>query len=169
MENGGGLILTGRSGRCNEDFRERAKDCLKEILKRERVVYLPEAPEKVRVERGSTLRVPLPEKAEVLVQALEKVSSDGLPLRVYGSRYIGLEVWTLPSADRTLHLVNYNNTHPLKNVRVDLSPKLVENRTKVALYSPDQEKQELKPWIREDGELSLLIPEIKTYVIIVCK
>jgi len=169
VEDGGGLILTGRSGQYNEDFCERIENCLERILKYERVIYLPEAPEKVKVEHGSTLRVPLPEKSENLVRAIEKVDPGGLPLKVYGSQYLGLDVWELPSGARTLHLVNYDNTYPLKNVRIDLYPKIVGNRSRITLYSPDQKKQELKPWIKDADKLSLLIPKIETYAVVVCQ
>ena len=166
---GGGLVVTGRSGMCDGRFRMRTAHPFLNLFDHPRVVFLPDNPE--RLSRPHRDHPPayhdmhLPERADEIVDAILTACEDRLPYRVSASEFLGTDAYELRSGKRVIHLLNYDNENPLENVGVTLSEQL--SATEAVLLTPDAEEvEEEKEELTGRGDF-FFVGHLETYAILV--
>ncbi len=125
VRNGGSLLLTGQSGMFDENLLERGENAFAEILDLPRVMFLPEPfgqagagpdPDKWI----HTHRVPLPRGHGKVARAIRRLLGGDLPLALKAPKTVVVNPRALPDGRMVIHLVNYNNRRPAKNIKLAL-------------------------------------------------
>ena len=166
VEEGGGLVLTGDSALYDENRVLREESALADLVGHDRVVYLPDAPERVSFSTTDQAQARLPERPDDLAAAVQDAAPRGLPVSVKASEYTAVDVYRLPSGAQTIHLLNYRNTEPLRDVELVLSETFWQEGT-FRLYDPDLEEPiDLAPERIAEG-LRIRVPQLNTYAVIV--
>jgi len=166
VASGGGLVVTGRTGICDERLRHRRSHPFRDLLEHPRVAFLPDAPE--RLSRPERDHVPaytdmrLPERADDIAAAILRAAGGRLPYRVDAGRLVGTDAYVLASGRRVIHLLNYDNDNPVGSVSVTLSEALATDQAQLA--SPDRQPEE-QPLASKDNRLT--IDRLDTYAVIV--
>ncbi len=165
VEGGGGLVLTGRSGLYDERFRPRRAHPFAAVLDHPRVCFLPDAPERLstpqRDHPPAYHDFHLPERSQEIAAAIVQAAGR-LPYRVEGSRFLGTDGYRLRSGERVIHLLNYANEAPCRDITVTLPEDC--RAAELRLLSPDQNpvEQSVSSW---DGQV--VVKTLDTYALLV--
>ena len=166
VHHGGGLLITGRSGLFDERFRHRRSHPFQELFDEERVVFLPDNPE--RLSRPTRDHPPayhdmqLPERAAEIADGILRAAGSRLPYQVTATPFVGTDAYVVASGDRVIHLLNYDNEHAAAEVEIQLGPDLCA--ATVRLISPDDEPEQ-REIILEDRLVR--VGELRTYAALV--
>jgi hypothetical protein len=185
VKEGGGIVMTGNSGKFDRFRRLRKISMTDEMLKESdpvrfksggigakpfsfsygkgRVMILKELePPATEVKLGMETTWMMPENANELVAAILWTSPKQFPLKVTAPEWIGV------SHDRQkqreiVHLFNYNSTSGAGGITIGYSG----NVTGAWMVSPDTKERLILPIIKEGGVSVLKIPEFAVYAIVV--
>ena len=147
VQQGGGLVMTGQAASMDEHGYPRKQTTVAELFAeplkdktlhakpgKGRAVYVPQIliPEKFRPGM-------LPTNRAELLEAVNWAANGPLQVEVTAPDNVTMNLYSQPSGDRILHLVNYDKKKPAKDIKVVLqlsSPKPVPS---VKVLSPDFE------------------------------
>jgi len=164
VESGRGLVMTGRTGMYDERFRHRRAHPLEKLLGRERVVYLPDNPERLstpeRDHPPAYHDMRRPERSGELAAAVILAAGGRLPWRVEAGPFVATEGYRVASGKRVIHLLNYANDDGPGRAAVALPADAKSAR----LVTPDAAPEE-KALALRDG--CALIPRLDTYAMII--
>jgi hypothetical protein len=173
--NGGGLVMTGIATQFDEQShrRERAAvaDFFTEPLEDEpltstpgkgRVFYLPRVviPEKFEVGM-------LPENRNELLDAVRWAARGHLQVEVKAPETVTMSFYVQPSGRRLLHLVNYDEVHPVSNIEVILQQPPKNNVISVSLLTPESDNAQILSKERRGNELRFTVPRLEVYGLVV--
>jgi hypothetical protein len=170
VENGGSLLLTGRTGECDDNFREYELNALEALRGHQRVVWLPDTPEKAvnELPAGYSVRVKLPAAAGKLATLMGKLLGKRRLLAVDAPDTVTAELRSSGAGVLCVHLVNYRNERAARGVTVALRPDLVAGR-EFHYYSPDASDAKTgkvaKP-VKRGNSYRFALPPLKTYGIL---
>ncbi len=187
VENGGGLVMTGNTGRFDDWRRLRLNSLPDEMyseatgqndnrniltdrkavsfsLGKGRVIYIPELVQDEGVTQlGFESVWRMPENAGELVSAVYQAAENNLPLKVSAPE------WTGVSHDRDtkhnrdiIHLFNYRE-NPAAGITLEYKGKIIS----AWAVSPDREETLDIPFTGENGITRLDIPMLKVYEVLV--
>lgn len=185
VKNGGGLIMTGNTGRY-DGWRRLRKVSMPEEMVREsdpaaskdggnegklisfeyskgKVIYLPELikPEG-EIRLGMSSSWVMPENTNELISAVEWVSGKMLPLRITAPEWIGVSHDSQPDRE-IIHLFSYNKDRKTGGITLQFKGKV----KKAWSVSPDYEGKRTLPFSDESGLTVVRMPDMDVYEIIV--
>lgn len=134
---GVGLVITGASGDCDENFRQRLQSPLVDLYEHPRVRYFAQCPGKTAqpgYQAGSWMTPTLPEQAEVIRQTVRELASEGLAAELEPGvdELAYVDVYET-SRGAVAHVVHYGGGRP-EGFRVRLGAWLGGRRARV--HSP---------------------------------
>lgn len=142
---GGGLVVTGRTGLYDERGRHRCTHPLNEIFELPRVVFFPDAPERLSVPKRdhppAYHDMHLPPRADELAKGILTAAPGQIPCTLEAGPYVAMEVYRSRGGERIIHLLNYDNETPLGSVSLRLGPTLSADTVRV--LSPDWDLPEM--------------------------
>ncbi|MGD9495662.1 MAG: hypothetical protein AB7Y46_05065 [Armatimonadota bacterium] len=141
LEAGGALLLTGKPGRFDQHYRERAADALAQHYGHPRVIHLPEGPERAPAGpegRASPLWPYLPQRHGEVVAAVLAMLPRGLPVHVEAGRFIGVGIWRTAAGRPAVHLLNYANGEPAAPITISPAPWLEADAQAAELVTADE-------------------------------
>jgi hypothetical protein len=125
--NGGKLVLTGRSGERTENLLAREENPFIAILNSQNVLYLPETPETIPLEKDPSGKWMerntwvLPPRHAELSAALEKAfGKEFFPIRLDATATVLPVIKTLAGGRHVIHLLNYDDKSPVACVTLKL-------------------------------------------------
>jgi len=157
---GGGLVIAGPAGTCDEQGRARTGGGL-EDLTGPRVVRLDEAVARSSVGSGETSRVPLPKRWKELAAAVAQTAGQHMSARLEGSTTVALSAYELPGDRLAVHLVNYAAPEPSKPLRLTLGPKWKTAR-KIEMLTAEGSVQQLKA-----DKATVKVPAFAIYAVVI--
>jgi len=157
VERGGGLVLVGDNGTCNEHGRRRSRNPLDELAG-PRVVRLESSLARVS---GEAAWVPLPKGHKQVAAAIAQALGDRLSVRAGGCDTVALAAYELPGGRLAVHLVNYAAPEPPKGLHLAMGPRWSKART-VRLLTPESGEQSLRL-----TDNSIAIPPFPVYAVVV--
>jgi hypothetical protein len=185
VKNGGGIVMTGNTGRFDGWRRLRklslpagmllesdpvaaktgsfGKDLVSFGYGKGRVMYLPaliqpEGEVKLGMESGWMM----PENSGELESAVYWAAGKALPVRVTAPEWIGVSHDVQENRD-IIHLFNYQANHQAGGITIQ-----VQGQVKNAwVISPDAEKKQIDSFIEEGEITELRIPDFEVYLILV--
>ncbi|MDH7568143.1 MAG: hypothetical protein QHJ73_00985 [Armatimonadota bacterium] len=166
---GGGLVLTGQTGQFDERFRPRREDPFAAVRSHPRVVSFPDNPERLsrpqrdRVTAYHDMR--LPQRSPEVAAAILQVAQGKVPYRVEATRFVGTDGYITRGGARVIHLLNYDNDHPVESVRVRLGPELAVRAAR--LLSPDADPVERVVRRTPGEECCFVVERLETYAALV--
>jgi hypothetical protein len=181
--NGGGLVVTGNTGKFDGWRRLRKQSMLEEMLSKEnknlptdktentysfeygkgQVIYIPEliSPDsEVKLGFESIWHMPL--NANELESAVYWAAGERLPLEVKAPEWVGVSHDKQKNRD-IIHLFNYNTTRNVSGITLEIK-KVIHKAWSV---SPDENNKQIIHFNEENGITTIRIPNLKTYRIIV--
>ncbi|MEW6360188.1 MAG: hypothetical protein AB1696_27890 [Planctomycetota bacterium] len=165
---GKGLLITGRTARCDENLRERNEDILAPIRDVPSVIWIEGTPERIPWEKDSIPQI-LPPKAGEFEDTLRMLMNSvgrKLPVQVSGATAcVGVDVHRLASGALTVHLLNYRNEQPVQNVSLLLSP-LFDGCAKAVRYDPDADGPAELKIVEGERERIVDLYSLQTYAVI---
>jgi hypothetical protein len=186
VKDGGGLVMTNKTGMYDGWHRRREQSMLEEMLSEEkkadllkkdklsvlyftygkgRVVYLPGLEKSKDGELRSGFAGAewmMPKNANELESAVYCVSGNRLPLKVTAPEWVGVSHDTQGNID-LIHLFNYNHNRNVAGIILEYEGK-VKNAWSV---SPDEEGKSIIPLIEKGGVTELRIPNLEVYKVVV--
>ncbi len=164
LDGGGVLLLTGEPGRFDEHYRERPVDALADLYDHERVVHLPNAPERAPAGpegRVSPLYPYLPEAHEEIETVVLRALPRGLPVVASAGEYIGVGAYRTLDDRIAVHLLNYANTNRAAPINIRLAVWLKPYWPDMELLTPDEH---VRTEAIRDGSLNVL--DVDTYAVL---
>jgi hypothetical protein len=175
VHDGGGLVMTGVSTQFDEHSYRRERAALSDLFNEPlgekpltstpgsgRASYLPHVAVPEKFEVGM-----LPENRRELLDAVRWAVGGPLQVEVKAPETVTMSLYTQPSGRRLLHLVNYDNAHPVSNIEVVLQQPSVTRQFSVSLLSPDFEGSKTLSKEQHGRELRFIVPTLETYGLVV--
>lgn len=179
---GKGLVATGRTSLFDEHYRQRKDYGLADLFgihyepcrpspgvqRNGRVLFVPETLEKVEFNKMNyETRAFLPPRHAELVDFVREVSPSSIPVEVQATPFVAVEICRLP-AGIAVHLVNYDNRNPVKDVEVVVSDRF-PGGSDAELLSVDGGGQStvLPVATDEAGRRAVRVPDLETYSVVV--
>ena len=162
---GGALLVTGETGRYDENRRERGADALADIYGNAGVVHLPGTPEAAPPGpegRVSPLYPYLPQSHAELAATISAATPRGLIVEVDAGEYVSVDVWRTADGRVAVHLINYANQSGPASVVLRLAGWLDADLGKVDLLTPDEGT---RLTVRDDG--AIVVTALDTYAAVV--
>jgi len=132
---GCGLVLTGLTAECDENFRQREKPALEDLHEKPNVRYFAECPA-VTKQSDVTMRAAMPHLAAEIVSTVNKLARDGLAAELQGGHprqpLTFVDVYRLPKAC-VAHVIYYGDGRP-EGFRLRVAAWLASG--KPVLYTP---------------------------------
>ena len=155
VERGCGLILTGRSGECDENFRQRREMPLAELHEHPHVRYFEKCPGRgAKRQPNGSLTPAMPSRPTVILQAVSQLAAEGLAAQLEGGAteqpLSFVDVYQHPG-HCLAHVVYYGDV-PLTGLRLRIAPWLAAGQP--VLYSPYLNAP-VKPAISPEGWIAL--------------
>lgn len=136
---GCGVILTGASGECDENFRQRSRSPLLDLATNPRVRYFEKCPGRISQPSGSSehgLRAAMPARTPEILQTVRELAKEGLAAELEGGHpkqpLTFVDVYRV--ADGTVAHVVYYGDEPVKDFRLRVAKWLVRGQPQ--LFSP---------------------------------
>ena len=108
----------------------------------------------------------LPSRHRVLAASVARVAPKGLPVRVDATPYVTVDIYEVKSGAKVVHLLNYENTKPVKNVKVELGVGF-EGVGQARLYDPDGGADGAALELRKEaGRFAFVVPQVRTYAVV---
>ncbi len=179
---GGGLVLSGSTGRYDGWRRLRKQSFLEELAagagegidltsgqslsfnyKKGKVVYIPEL-----IHPGGEVKLGfesiwhMPDNANELASAVHFTAGDKLPLEVKAPEWVGVSHDTQSNRE-VIHLFNYNTEKNVAGIQLQYKG----NIKNAWCISPDEEEKSPVSFIEENGRVTLKVPNLRVYKVIV--
>ena len=182
VASGKGVVATGETSLFDENYRQwrdyglaglfgtsydRCGD-KDQVFRKGRVLFTPGTPEKVCCSRNKyQTRAPLPTEHAQLVAYVKEVSPVELPMETDAGPFVTTEICRAGNA-LVIHLINHDNSRPVSNVRISLSPRLTVRPT-ARLFSVDAGGGETSLDVSRDeqGRAVMRVPKLETYSLVV--
>ncbi len=182
VNKGGGLVITGNTGKHDGWRRLRQESFLEELSSKEngnlikdgtspvsfnygngRVVYIPEL-----VQPGGEIKLGfesvwmMPENVSELESAVHYAAGERLPLEVKAPEWVGVSHDRQKSRD-IIHLFNYNNGQNVNGITLEYNGKV----KRAWFVSPDEQGKPAIDFKEKNGITTLRIPNLQVYKVIV--
>jgi len=169
VNDGGGLVITGRTGLYDDRNRHRSSYPFERLLDNPRVVFFPDTPERLSMPesdhppRYRDMR--LPKRSDEIVAGMMAATGGKLPYKVHADRYVGTDAYLVASGERVIHLLNYDNKKRTGPLAVTVSEALAAER--VRLVSPDRDPEEC--WLEAQNSSGdrFVLDGVDTYSLLV--
>lgn len=186
VKEGGGLVMTNKTGMYDGWHRRRKQDMPEELgfegkrgdpleknkksvlsftYGKGRVVYLPDLEKSKEGELRSGFSGAewmMPKNASELESAVHWVSGERLPLKVTAPEWVGVSHDSQETFD-VIHLFNYNHNRNVAGIILEYRGK-IKNAWSV---SPDEEGRSILPVVEKGGVTELRIPNLEVYKLVV--
>jgi hypothetical protein len=174
VRDGGGLVMTGVATQFDEHSYRRERAALADLFTeplgdksltatpgKGRAIYIPRVVIPAKFELGV-----LPENRRELLDAVRGAAGGPLQVEVKAPDTVTMSFYVQPSGRRLLHLVNYDEGHPVSNIEVVVQQP--ENRpVSVNLLSPDSDNSQTLPKEQRVRELRFRVPRLGVYGLVV--
>lgn len=137
VERGCGVIITGDSGECDENFRQRERSPLPDLASKPNVRYFEKCPGRISQPSGDRgLRAAMPARTPEILKAVRELAKEGFAAELDGGHpkqpLTFVDIYRVPDAS-VAHVVYYGDDEP-KDFRLRVGKWLA--RGKPQLYSP---------------------------------
>lgn len=172
VNQGGGLVATGQAAVFDEQGFRRTKGGLADLFSAQpagkvvqvakgHAIYLPQ----VRVPSPFKIGM-LPENRRELLDAVDRIAGGPLAVQVEAPETVAMGLYSQTGGRRVLHLVNYDEQTPVKNIGVTLSLATRQVRSVRSLVPGSESAMDLS--YKQDGKLvRFTVPELKIYNLLV--
>ncbi len=172
---GGGLVMTGQTAVFDENNHQRNQSGLADLFPepladkvlhanpgKGRAVYLPQIgiPEKFQLGM-------LPENGAELLEAVGWAVGGPFEAEVKAPSTVTMSFYAQPGGRRLLHLVNYDQDHPVGNVDVSLPWPSGKGAASVSFLSPDSGKAETLTAVHLGNAVCITVPRLEVYGLLV--
>jgi hypothetical protein len=157
---GGGVVLVGPAGTCDEQGRTRAGGGL-DGLAGPRVLRLEQGVSRSTADSAYVGRVPLPKRWKELAAAVRQVAGQQFAVRLEGSTTVAVSAYELPGNRLAVHLVNYATAEPTKPLRLVLGPKWKTARS-VDMLTAEKPAEKLKA-----EQAAIRVPPFAVYALVI--
>jgi hypothetical protein len=123
-----------------------------------RAIYVP----RVAISEKSEIGV-LPENRRELLDAVRWAAGGPLQVEVKAPETVTMSFYVQPSGRRLLHLVNYDEGHPVSNIGVILQLPAEKRVVSVSLISPDSDNSQTLSKVQRGRELRFTVPRLEVY------
>jgi hypothetical protein len=127
-----------------------------------RAIYVP----RVVIDEQSELGV-LPENRRELLEAVRWAAGGPLQVEVKAPETVTMSFYVQPSGRRLLHLVNYDEGHPVSKIEVILQLPSENRAASVSLVSPDLDNSQTLLKEQRGRELRFTVPRLEVYGLVV--
>jgi hypothetical protein len=172
VRKGGGLVLTGDVARFDEQRHRRERPGLEDLFAARfgakilyakpgagRAVYVPYVQLPPEYMLGMQ-----PVNRRQLLDAVRWAAGAPLAVDVRAPESVTMNLYRQPSGRRLLHLVNYDDAHPVAGIDIVLRP--ATGRGAVTMFSPDLKTSLPIAATREGGALRFRIPKLDIYTLL---
>jgi hypothetical protein len=175
VRQGGGLVMTGRTAEFDDGNHSRQPrglaDLFAELLAdkplranpgKGRAVYLPQIviPETFQVGM-------LPENRAELLEAVRWAAGGPLQAEVKAPDTVTMSLYAQPGGRRVLHLVNYDDAHPVSDIEVSVQWPSGKGAASVRFLSPESDKAQTLAAEPAGGALHFTVPHLEVYGLLV--
>lgn len=173
---GGSVVITGQTARCTEHNIHRKQAGLADLFAepladtvlhatpgRGRAVYIPQIaiPDKFRMGMQ-------PDNRAELLEAVRWAAGGPLQVEVKAPETVTMCLYAQPSGRRILHLVNYDEANPVRNIEVTLQLPEEKSAAAVSMLSPDSEGPVVPLAAERIGRaLHFTVPQLNLYSLLV--
>lgn len=175
-QNGGGLVVTGQTGGFDEQNHRRKDSWLQDLFQtpvsdkvlranpgQGRAIYIPQVdiPEKFQVGM-------LPENCAEILEAIRWAANNPLQVEVKAPETVTMSLQEQPSGRRLLHLVNYDEGHPVSNIDVNLQLSPARHDiSSIRLLTPDSDGVQTLSARLAGGTVNFTVPRLEVYALLV--
>jgi hypothetical protein len=175
VRQGGGLVMTGQAAEFDENNHSRQPRGLADLFTepqadkalranpgKGRAIYIPQIviPEKFRVGM-------LPGNRAELLDAVHWVAGGALQSEVKAPDTVTMSLYTQPSGRRLLHLVNYDDAHPVNDIEVSMQWPSGKGVISAQFLSPESDKAQTLTAERAGTALRITVPRLEVYGLLV--
>jgi hypothetical protein len=175
VQQGGGLVMTGQATEFDEHNHRRKEAGLADLFPepladkalranpgKGRAVYLPQIaiPEKFRMGM-------LPENGAELLEAVGWAAGGRMQVEVKAPETVTMSLCAQPNGRRLLHLVNYDQGHPISDIEVGMPCPSGKGITSVRWLAPDSDEAPTLAAEQVGGALRFTVPRLEVYGLIV--
>ena len=172
VRRGGGLVLTGLAAKFDEQRHRRERPGLEDLFAGrfgEKTIY-------AKLGAGRAVYVPYvqlppeymlgmqPVNRRQLLAAVRWAAGGPFAVDVQAPESVTMNLYRQPSGRRLLHLVNYDDAHPVAGIDVVLRPATA--RGLVTMLSPDLKKNVPLAATRNGGALRFRVPKLDVYALL---
>jgi hypothetical protein len=172
---GGALVITGQTGQFTERnilrehpgladlFPEPLADRVQHAMPgKGRAVYIPHIV--IPADFHPDMQ---PDNRAELLEAVRWAAGDPLQVEIKAPETVTMNLYAQPSGHRILHLVNYDEANPARDIEVTLQLPEGKSGATVTLLSPDAESGTPLATERVGGVVRFTVPQLKLYSMIV--
>lgn len=175
VRDGGGLVMTGVATQFDEHSHRRERAALADLFPESlgdkplsatpgkgRAFYIPQ----IVIPSKSELGV-LPENRHELLEAVRWAAGGPLQVEVKAPETVTMSFYVQPTGRRLLHLVNYDEDHPVSNIEVVIQQPSENRVASVNLVSPDVDNSQTLSKTQRGLELRFTVPRLEVYALVV--
>ena len=175
VRDGGGLVMTGVATQFDEHSYRRGKAALADLFSepladktlkstpgKGRAIYVPGVVLPPKFELGV-----LPENRRELLDAVRWVAGGPLQVEVKAPETVTMSFYVQPSGRRLLHLVNYDEGHPVSNIEVVVQQPSEGRQVSVSLLSPESDNSQTISKEQRGREVRFTVPRLEVYGLVV--
>lgn len=172
VKQGGALVATGRAASFDEQGFRRAEDGFKGLFSGQptgkvvqsaqgRAIYVPQ------IQMPSPFKIGMqPENKAELLDAVHRVAGSPLAVHIEAPETVAMGLYSQAGGRRILHLVNYDEQTPSKNLEVTMAVGTAQVRSVLSLTPGVESSVNLS--YKQDGKLvRFTVPELKIYNLLV--
>lgn len=172
---GGAVVITGQTAHFTEHGVQRKQAGLADLFAeplgnavlhatpgKGRAVYIPQI-----VLPGEYRLGMQPDNRAELLEAVRWAAVDPLQVEIKAPETVTMNLYAQPSGHRILHLVNYDEANPARDIEVTLRLPEGKSGATVTLLSPDVESGTTLATERVGGAVRFTVPQLKLYSMIV--
>ena len=175
VRQGGGLVMTGRTAQFDDDNHQRNKNLLAELFPepladkvlhakpgRGRAVFLPQIDIAEKFQLGM-----LPENSAELLKAVRWAAGEPFSVEVKAPETVTMCFYSQPGGRRLLHLVNYDQEHPVESVEITLPWTSGNGAISVRLLSAESQKAQTLTAVHAGNAVRFTVPRLDVYGLVV--
>lgn len=175
VREGGGLVMTGAATQFDEHSYRRENAALADLFGEPlRDKPLTSTPGKGRASYVPRIVIPenfrvgvLPENRDELLNAVRWAAGGPLQAEVKAPETVTMSLYVQPNGHRLLHLVNYDEGHPISDIDVVLQQPSENPVVSVSLLSPDSGIPQTLSKAQRGRELHFTVPRLEVYGLVV--
>lgn len=175
VQQGGGLVLTGQTGKFDGDHIGRKQAAFAGLFPEALSAKVVHAnPGKGRATYVPQIVIPeqfrdgmLPKNSTELLQAVRWTAGGPLQAEIKAPDTVTMSFYAQPSGRRLLHLVNYDQSHPVSNIEATLQLPSGKHVAAVKLLSPDVNQQQVLSSEHKGSQLRFTVPYLNVYDLVV--
>jgi hypothetical protein len=172
---GGAVVITGQTAQFTEQHIQRPQPALADLFQeplaeallhatqgKKRAVYIPEIVIPAEFRIGM-----LPDNRAELLEAVRLAAGSPFQVEIKAPETVTMCLYAQPNGNRILHLVNYDEANPVRDIEVTLQLPEAKSGATISLLSPDFEGARTLTAELTGRALRFTVPQLNVYSMLV--